>query len=280
MPRPIKRGLVAVAMSLALGVLGLAWWVLAAAAPGTLVTNGLRYCTGWDFENTTGQDVNGLRIRLAGIPTVTLVYTDAFNPFGLPDGTSGFHAGAYDLNFSGATVDASDRVHMGFCSDSPGLMLDSIGPPSIAWTLTGTQVLSKPVFAGVAWNWSSPRHLRVRVLNAQSISMTLVSVNLLDPDVALSLEDLTADGTMGVMPVLEMLETPFDLGPQADSFFDVFFDLASGAIPPDHAQRLEVNHPYILDVVMKPTDDSNDGVHVYAQGLSPPETVYLPVIRR
>ncbi|MBI5879982.1 MAG: hypothetical protein HZB53_20225 [Chloroflexi bacterium] len=290
MPRSIRRGLIATSLSLSLGVLGLMLWVLAAAgvfaaagsAPAALGTNGLRYCTGWEFLNNTSQDVNGLRFRLSGIPTVTSVYTEVYNPFGPTDGSSGYDAGAnaYRLNFSGATVDASGMVHVGFCSDSPGLLLDPQAAQPLMWTLTGTQVLSNPLFAGVAWDWPSPPHLRVRVVNAQNISMTLVSVNLLDPGTALALDDLTADGTATAMPVLEMLDAPRDVGPLADSFFDVFFDLSSGATPPDHAQRLEVNHPYILDIVMESIDDPGNGVHVYAQGLSPPVQLYLPAVAR
>ena len=60
-----------------------------ALSPGVILQPN-RYCYNWDFLNNTGDDANGLRIRLAGIQTVTDIYTGTLNTFGEPDSGSGY----------------------------------------------------------------------------------------------------------------------------------------------------------------------------------------------
>src|SRR5262245_46750252 len=137
MPRLFTRLLFALCLSLALVAAGLVWWLqpasLLQAARLAAPSNGSSpYCSTWDFQNNTGQEVNDLHIRLAGVQSVNEVYTGTLNPFGLPDGTSVYDivADAYKLNFSGAvTVSDSDLVRIGFCANSPLVRLDASGPP-------------------------------------------------------------------------------------------------------------------------------------------------------
>lgn len=291
MPRSLRRLLVVVGSSLALVMLGLALWVvpsreLQAAADALTTANNSslaainpsteRYCSNWDFRNNTGQDVNDLHVRLKSVKNVSDVYTGTLNPFGSPDGTSGYDAGTdtYRLNFSGATVFDSDQIQIGLCTDAPLVRLGQPSP-SFYWTLTGTQVLSNPLFAGLEWNWQSRSYLRVHVVNEQNISMTLMTLNLLDAGNALTLDDLNSDVTNQLPIALEILSDPQPLAPNGDSFFDVFFDVTQ---PPTRTALLEPNHPYVLEVTLAADDDPGNTAHLLSQGLSPLIPLYLPVI--
>lgn len=287
MPRLFTRLLFALCLSLALVVAGLVWWLqpaslLQAARLGTPPGGSSPYCSTWDFQNNTGQDVNDLHIRLAGAQSVSQVYTGTLNPFGLPDGTSGYDAvaNAYKLNFSGAlTVADSDLVRIGFCADSPLVRLDASVPPPFFWTINNTPVITAPVFTGLEWNWMSSTHLRIRIVNEQDVTKTLMALNVLDTDTALALEDLTPDIATGLPLALELAASPVDLGPHGDRFFDVFFDVAS---PPNHASFGGFKHAYVIQADL--VDSSGDGndAHLISQNLSPspPFSGYLPVIRR
>jgi hypothetical protein len=254
---------------------------LAQVKSASATVAGNRYCSNWDFYNNTGQDVNDLHVRLKGVKAVSEIYTGTLNPFGLPASSGYISAtGVYSLNFSGAWVAESEMVHIGFCTDSSLLRLDGQGGAAFQWTLTNTAVPTRPLFTGLEWDWPEPSHFRVRVVNEQPLSMTLVALNLLDADTMLPLEDLVG-GVADQLPMaLELIDTPVDMAPSADSFFDVFFVAGGAANPPSQAPLLEPNHPYVLEVIMDPTDDPGNTVRLFSQVLSPLIPVYMPVILR
>ena len=291
MPHSIKRGLVTLAFSLTLIAGGLALWIVlfdftratptwAIGRPS--VDNALRYCANFDFMNNTGQDVDGLHLRLQGIKVVSNTYIGPENPFGAPDPTSGYDAAhdVYQLNFSNGTALNNDLVHLGLCSAAPILKLDpSTSPLNFYWTQGASQVLPNPLFAGLQWEWTTPSHLRIHIVNGQAITLTLTMLNLLDGGNPLTLDDLKNDAVANLPEVLALLDTPQTLGPQSDSFFDVFFNANNQTIPPNTAPLLEVNHPYIIQAELA-ADDSGNGTHLFAQGLSPQVSLYLPLIAK
>jgi len=119
--------------------------------------------------------------------------------------------------------------------------------------------------------------------------MTLMSLNLLDAGAPLELDDLNAALASHLPMVSNLAPYPMLLPPNANSFFDVFFDvfvdpgnqaILSNAPEPDHVALLDPYHPYVLEVVLAADDDPGNVIHLYSQALSPPETVYLPIIRK
>ncbi len=301
MLRFTRRALVALCLGVALSAAALLTWAMALGGAQSAFQPGVeavwarfasvsagaasqRYCSNWDFYNNTGQAVNDLHVRLKGVQTVSEVYTGTLNPFGPPDNTSGYvtATGVYNLNFSGAWVNESDKVHLGFCTDSPLLRLDTQGgTPPFEWTLTGTQVLSNPLFIGLEWNWPTPPHLHLQVVNEQPFSMTLFTLNLLDAGNMLALDDLNGDVADQLSLAMELSPTPTVLAPNAGTFFDVYFDAAGTTDPASMmAPLLEPDHPYVLEAIMEPTDDPGNTVRVFSQALSPLAPLYLPVIRR
>ena len=286
----MRRPLLALLFSIALSVLALALWVAVlnasppiaspASAPGTLAVAGSLYCSNWDFLNSTGEAVNDLHVSLKGVQTVTGVYTGTFNPFGLPDNTSGYISATdvYSLNFSGAWVNESDMVHIGFCSTTPKLRLDS-GVASFEWTLTGTQVLTKPLFLGVEWSWPTRSHLQVKVVNEQPVTTTLMSMQLLNAGSGLTLDDLNATVVDQLPMVLDMLPLPQTMPPNSQQTFDAYFNDPNG-LPPDHAQILSPPYLYVLETILVSEADPSDSTHLFAQALAPFLPLYLPLIAR
>jgi len=288
----MRRPLVALLSSVALSVLALALWVAvlnASPPPGpsanpfaTLFVPGPTYCSNWDFLNSTGQPANDLHIRLKGVSAVTAVYTGTFNPFGLPT-SSGYDGGAnvYTMTFSGATVNESDMVHLGFCSNAPLLLLDPASPSPFEWTLDGTKVLTNPnpLFTGVEWSWPSRSHLHLRVVNQQPVTTTLMSLQLLDAGGGLSLDELNAVVVDALPMVLDMLPTPQTILPQSEKAFDAYFDDPNG-VPPDHAQILNPPYLYVLEAVLQSEAEPSDSAHLFAQSMAPFLSTHLPIIRR
>jgi hypothetical protein len=250
----------------------------ASTQPAALSATAERYCSTWEFFNNTGQDVNGLRVRLKGVKTVTSVYTGTLNPFATLDSTSGYSVttDTYSLNFSGGTAFDSDQVLMGFCTDTPLLRLDQQSG-AFVWTVNGTATTPAPLFTGLEWNWQSRSQLRLRIVNEQNVTMTLSAVNLLDAGSALTLEDLNGPVISTLPFVLELQPNPQALAPNSDNFFDVFFDTT---VSPNYAPLLEPNHPYILEAVLTAEDDPGNAARLYAQGLSPLIPLYLPLVVR
>jgi hypothetical protein len=249
-----------------------------------------RYCYNWDFLNNTGQDANDLHIRLNGIQSISNVYTGVLNPFGAPDASSGYDAGAgvYKLNFSNGTVLNGDMAHIGLCTNQPVLMLpQGPGVPPFTWTLNGQTLSPDPLFAGLAWNWISRTHLRVQLSSDRHVSMTLMALNLLDAGNALELDDLNGNVVGQLQLVSNLAPDPVPLAPGTSSFFDVFLVLSHAGpsqhvagVPMDSAALLEPNHPYVLEAVLEAEDDSGNTIHLYSQALSPLQAVYLPIARK
>lgn len=287
MPHSIKRLIIALGASVALSVIGAGWWLMPAAstkaaalfAPSRIMSG--RYCSNWDFLNNTGQDVNDLHVRLKSVRSVTDVYTGTLNPFGAPDNTSGYEAATdvYRLNFSGATIYDSDQVQIGLCTDAPLLRLDASSQSPFVWTKDNTTVTPNPFFAGLEWNWLDPTHLRIRIVNEQPLTMTLMTLNALDAGNVLALDDLNGDVSSQLPLVSELLSTPMTLAPGADSFFDVFFSASANAARSNRPGSLDPNHPYVIEAVMSDANDDGNRVRLYAQSLSLSMS-YLPAIFR
>jgi hypothetical protein len=222
-------------------------------------------CFTWDFLNNTGQDVNDLHIRLKGIPAIDAVYTGTLNPFGEADGTSGYDAGndTYNLNFSNSTAYGSDKVQLGVCSDRSGLRLGTPAP-AFFWTLTGTQQLPDPLFAGMILNWTDHTHAQLDLYNEQSLTLTLMSLTVLDADQPLPLDDLTDDIATLLPLANDLLPDPIAMGPLSNQAFNVEVPVA--------------NHYYVIEATLAAEDDPGNVIHVLAQSLAPPYNLYLPLV--
>jgi hypothetical protein len=289
----MRRPLVALCASVALSVLALALWVvvLNASPPAgqstqmaaVVAASGSKYCSNWDFVNNTGHVATGLQVRLAGVQSVSSVYTGTMNPFVPPDGIGNYDSGAnvYHLDFGNGTVNESDMVHIGICTVTPTLRLDAQGAtPPFHWVLSGTLDTPQPMFTGIEFAWPSPAHLRLHVVNEQNVTTTLMSAQLLDAGLGLSLDDLNATVVDQLPMVLDMLPSPQTLAPQSDTFFDVNFDAPGGGAPPDHAQILNPPYLYVLETVLVSEADPTDSAHLFAQALAPFIPLYLPIIQR
>jgi len=250
----------------------------AISAPSVSVS---AYCYNWDFLNNTGQDATDLHVRLKGIRAISGVYTGALNPFGAPDATSGYDAatGVYNLNFSGGTAPNGQMVHIGICADSPMLWFEAAtGLPPFYWTIGGQPIPPAPLAFGLAWDWQSRRHLRLTLRNSQQVTLTLTSLNLLDPGTPLELDDLNPD-VVGTLPLAAMLIDDIRmLPPLSDSFFDVFFDLGGASGQPGSAQLLAPMHPYVLEAIGEAPEDAGNAFRLFGQSFSPPVNLYLPLV--
>ncbi len=232
------------------------------AAPQTL-TAAASTCFSWDFLNNTGQDLDGVRIGLKSIPSITEVYTGTFNPFGAPS-SSGYDVvnDTYNLTFTNGSVSASDLVRLGVCADQAGLRL-GLPSPAFYWTLTGTHTSPDPLAAGLSLNWVDQTHAQIDLFNEQAITLTLWSLNVLDPDQKLALEDLSDDTALLLPLASEVVTYPVTLPPSASQAFT--------------AAVLLGNHPYVIEAVLSAEDDPGNLIHVLAQTASPPFNIYLPL---
>lgn len=287
MPRPILRALGALCAGVALVAFGLAVWLLPAVrsqAAALLATQSvdptMRYCSTWDFLNNTGQDVDDLHVRLKSVKNVSDVYTGTLNPFGPPT-TSVYSptADVYELDFSGATVYDSDRVRIGLCTDSPLLRIGT-DTSAFNWTSGGTPVSPNPLFTGLEWNWQKTGQLTIHVVNEQNMTVTLMALNLLETDNALSVDDLEGDVAAQLPLALELLPDPQTLAPYGFGDFSVSFKPAADVMPPDQAPLLETNHAYVVEAVVVDATDDGNTAHLYAQGLSPLARLSLPLVNR
>jgi len=235
------------------------------ARPATALSAAGETCYSWDFLNNTGQDVNDLHIRLQGVKSLTEVYTGTLNLFGEPDASSGYDAAndSYHLDFTNGIAYDSDKVQLGVCTDRSSLRLGSPSP-AFSWTVTSTQALPDPLFAGLSVNWLDHTHAQIDVFNEQNITLTLWSLSVLDPDQPLPLEDLSDDIAMLLPMASEVVTDPLTLLPSANQTFNV--EVASA------------NHPYVIEAVLSAEDDPGNLVHTLVQTLSPPYAVYLPLV--
>lgn len=252
--------------------------VQAALAPTVSVN---AYCYNWDFKNNTGQDATDLHVRLKGVRTIGGVYIGPLNPFGAPDVTSGYDAtaGVYNLNFSGYTAPSGQLVHIGVCTDSPILRFEAgSGLPPFYWTIGGQPISPAPLAFGLAWDWQNRRHLRLTLRNSQQVTVTLMSLELLDPGMALELDDLNADTASTLSLATMLIDDVTILRPLSDSFFDVFFDSAGASGQLGSAQLLEPLHPYVLVAAGEAQDDAGNTFNLFSQSFSPPVNFYLPLV--
>jgi hypothetical protein len=223
------------------------------------------YCYGWDLSNTTGVDVDGLTLRLQGNHAVSAIYTDTLNPFfGLDTGYEG-GTDSYRLVFTDGLAYDSDLVHVGLCTDLSYARL-STAPHALEWTQGISTVQPAPLMAGVELNWLSADQLAVNLVNAQAVTVTLESFNLLDAEVALPLADLTGDIAATLPLAGEAITEPIELAPNAAT--SVTFD------------SLLRGHGYVIEAQLSASDDPFNSVHVLAQTSLPPYRVYLPVVMK
>ena len=236
------------------------------ARSGTTVSPPNAYCYSWDFNNSTGQDATGVRLRLSNIQTPTQVYTDTLNPFGNLDPSSGYDAGTatYRFNFGNGLAYDSDRVLLGLCTTSPQLRLSPLS--GAAW-LSGTSALAPaPLFAGITFDWLDRDQVTVKIFNEQAVTLTLDSATALQPPVLLPLEDLVPDVATQLPLVAELITEPLTLPPLTSQAFSV--------------QLSALNQPIVFEAWLSREDDPGDTLHMLAQTTVPGWQIFLPIIRR
>jgi hypothetical protein len=224
------------------------------------------YCYSWDFNNSTGEDATGVRLRLSHIQTPTQVYTDTLNPFGDPDPSSGYDAttDTYRFHFGNGLAYDSDRVLLGLCTDQPRLRLDQTS--GAAWLSDTTALTPAPLFAGIEFDWLARDQVTVKIVNEQAVTMTLESATALQPEVWLPLTDLIPDIAAQLPYVTELITEPMTLPPLTAQSFDV--------------QLTALNQPIVFEVRLSPEDDPGDVFHLLAQTSVPGWQVFLPVVLR
>jgi hypothetical protein len=224
------------------------------------------YCYSWDFNNNTGFDATGVRLRLSHIQTPTQIYTDTLNPFGDPDPSSGYDAGTdtYRFHFGNGLAYDSDRVLLGLCTDQPQLRLDQTS--GAAWLSDTVALTPAPLFAGIEFDWQARDQVTVKIVNEQAVTMTLEAATALQPEVWLPLADLVPDVAAQLPYVTELITEPVTLSPLASQSFDV--------------PLTALNQPIVFEVRLSPEDDPGDVFHLLAQTSVPGWQVFLPVVLR
>ncbi len=259
-------------VALLLGAAG----VRAAGAPdaNALAAGPPAYCYSWEFLNNTGQDADGLHIRLQGVQAVTAAYEGPGNPFGLPLGSSGYDTGldAYRLEFGGGPALDGDMVHLGACTDRPVLRLGTAAAPTppFHWSSDDRVLQPAPLFLGAGWLWAAPGQLRVRVTNDTAAALVLWSFDLLAADGPLNLGDLDGDALASLQVVAMLAPDPLVLPAGAAQSFDVSAE-ALGPLTPGRALLLQAD--------FSAEEDLGNGGALYAQLLLP-RHIYLPLILR
>ena len=243
-----------------------------------------RYCYNWDFLNNTGAEATGLVVRLQGVKAVAEVYTGSANPFGAPDAGSGYDGGTgvYTLSFSGGPANAGDTVHIGFCADVPLLRAsDNPSLPPFFWKSGTDRIEPAPIFVGVRWTWAGPTSVQIDLFNDGPADLTIMSVNLYDPDQSLALEDLVPGVVDGLSLIDELITEPelLPAGSLAASGRALVAVGSAGIASPSAIPVFGGNHPLVLEVVAAAADDPGNVAHIYVQALTPTQ-VYLPIILR
>lgn len=281
MNQPSRRRVTAFARP---GVLAASVLVLLLGAAGVLSAGALdanaraagppAYCYGWEFLNNTGQDADGLHIRLEGVHAITAAYEGPGNPFGLPLASSGYDAGldAYRLEFGGGPALDGDMVHLGACTGRPVLRLGTAAAstPPFYWSAGGRVLQPAPLFLGAGWLWTAPGQLRIRVTNDMAAPLVLWSLDLLAADGPLDLGDLNGDALAALPVVAVLAPDPLVLPAGTAQSFDVAAE-ALGPLTPGRALLLQAD--------FSAEEDLGDGGAVYAQMLLP-QHIYLPLILR
>lgn len=236
-------------IALLLAVLLLALFLLARnalALQGAPAAQALRppSCYAWSLINQTGLEADGLELALTGLPTVTAVYTGAGNPFGAPAGVH-VAGGGVMLEFAAApptSIFPADPVQMGLCA--PGTLAGAV----FTWRSGATDLAPALVAPGLAWVWPATDTLALEAANSSPLSLTLLALNVLDPGVGLTVDDLDASVAAVLPLVAEAITVPVDLLPGTSVAASVALD--AGADPPQvgkrylvHAQWAEYGDP-------------------------------------
>ncbi len=225
------------------------------------------YCYTWGFGNNTGYDATGVRLRLAGLQSVSQVYTGTLNLFGDLDPSSGYDAGTdtYRFNFDNGIAYDVDRVQLGLCTDQPQLRLGNLASAAV-WLSGTASLVPAPLFAGIEFNWLDRDQVTVTIVNEQALTMTLETATALQPEVLLPLDDLTPDVAQQLPFVAELITEPLTLPPLASQAFAV--------------QLTSLNQPIVFEAHLSAEDDPGNTVHLLAQTTVPGWQVFLPVILR
>ncbi len=250
------------------------------AAPGN---DPDRYCYTWQAFNGTGQDANDLHVRLQSMVNVSQVYTGSYNTFGPADSSSGYDIAAdvYKLNFSNATVAPAETLLVGLCSDYGTLALGPSNPAPLYWSADNVPLDPAPLFVGLNWDWRGQHNLHIGLVNSGNVTVTLLSLYMLDPGIKLALEDLNGDVASGLAPVSDMTGGDVaQLLPGSTTYFTMTFDDSGSSFPPGHAPLLEPKHPYVVEAVFQDWNDPGSVWSLYSQGLAPLAELFFPTVLR
>jgi hypothetical protein len=289
MTRPQLHLWALVAPALGLALVALALFLLRSSAsqvlamPAAIGNDPDRYYYTWQVFNGTGQDANDLHIRLQSMVNVSQVYTGVYNSFGPADSSSGYDnaAGVFKLNFSNALVAPAETMLVGLCSDYGTLALGPSNPSPLYWSAASAPLDPAPLFVGLDWQWSRPHSLQIGLVNSENVTLTLLSLYVLDPGTKLVLDDLNGDVAPGLAAVSDMTGGDVSqLPPGSTTYFTVTFDLGGTSFLPGHAPLLEPKHPYVVQAVFQDWNDAGTVWSLYSQGLSPLAEIFLPAVLR
>jgi hypothetical protein len=278
---------VALAFGLVLVVLMLQVLRISALAVQAMSTAGTgdptRYCYTWQASNDTGQDANGVHVRLQSIAQVSQVYTGTYSYFTPDEIAASYDSGGdvYRLDFTTETVGSGESPLLGLCSDHSTLALAGGGGSPFYFTVDNVAVQPDPAFIGLDWNWLSRTSLRLGLINPSAVTVTLQTFDFLDPGVKLALEDLNSDVTPALDPVSDLTAGEITLlPPGTTTYFTMQFDSSGTAFLPGHAPLLEPNHPYVVQANFASWDDPDNNLTLISQALSPPAQLFLPIISK
>ena len=237
-------------------------------APAVASVAGGRYCYNWDFFNSSGGDATGLQFDIAGVSQVDATYAGVANPFGQPDSTSGYNSttNVYALNFSNGTAFDGDKVHAGLCTNAAALSMSGA-----SWKSNGQTVGDPPHYIGLHFNWLSPGQLRVELTNPLAVTATLMTLNVLQPEQPLALDDLNADVASQLPLFTEAITQPVTLASHGTFVFDLSFA---------QMEQLLLDQALVVDVVLSPEDDPDNVTHLVAQTLGQVTRVHAPLVLR
>ncbi len=225
-------------------------------------------CYAWDVVNATGEEADGLSIRLMGVQTITNVYVGEANPFGVPRPGSGYDAadGSYefDLGMNAVTAAAGESVRVGVCTPN------AVASAHMQW-LAGATALGAGVNPlAVTWRWPSLDEMQVEVKNTTGTTVTILGVSVLSPETKLTVDDLDTAVAMNLDTAAEV-EEPALLAP--GGVLSSLLPLLAGG--PGHGE------PVLLSVEWAEGDDLSDTATVYVAASVPAEIqMFLPAISR
>jgi len=264
----LAAALLATGLGLALGVaLQLpATPAITAAAPGA-ATAGAEQCYVWVVFNATGVDADGLRVRLAGVQTVTSVYSGDANPLGSARPGGGYDASSasymFDLGQNAVTVAAGESVQVGVCTP------DRVASAHMQWLAGASAVGDEMHPLGVTWDWLGSSGIQVRLKNSAATSVTVFGLRLLAPGIEFTLDEVEESVVSNLGAAAE-LEEPMLLGPGGE-FSQTLALVAEG---PGR------NEPVVLAVEWVAEDDLATSAAAYIATRVAADRVYLPFVLR